>query len=90
MGNELQRVDVVEALASWCNEKNTGRAEYDRRCSVCAAVAELIESTAAEYAAQAAYDNAATGKQRNETWDAVLDARKRRITAFLNAGGSAA
>ncbi|SEJ55008.1 hypothetical protein [Frateuria terrea] len=44
MGNELQRVDVVEALASWCNEKNIGRAEYDRRCSVCAAVAEMIEA----------------------------------------------
>jgi hypothetical protein len=35
-------VDVLEALAASWNEKNIGKAEYDRRSVVYAAVAELV------------------------------------------------
>jgi hypothetical protein len=39
-------VDVLEALAASWNEKNIGKAEYDRRSVVYAAVAELIAENA--------------------------------------------
>ena len=39
-----EKVDVLEALASWCNEKNIGKAEYEKRSLTYAAVTELIES----------------------------------------------
>ena len=39
----MNKVDVLEALAGWCNEHGIGKVEYDRRSGIYDAVAELIE-----------------------------------------------
>lgn len=52
------------------------------------AVAELIEADIMLDRTQEAYDRAAAGCIRNDLWDDVLAARKRRATALANVGST--
>lgn len=53
-----------------------------------AAVAELIEATEREYAAESAYVGALGATNRNDKWAAVEIARKRRRAALARVGGA--
>lgn len=100
----LAVMDAFIAQGAWacCGDSVGGYVGSDEPPSCCAqpygpdtlrnvraAVAELIAANHAEYAAQAAYDRAATGTARNEAWAALTAARNRRVMALSRIGGAA-